>query len=296
MSAPSGWGLRPERTTQYELGFSQVVSDVASFDITAFYKDIRDQIQFLMIQPTAGSATPTYASLQNSDFSTSKGVEVKFIMRRTNRVSAQINYTFQDAKSTASDQAGSNGIWQLGLGPESLPRYVFPTNFDYQHRGAVILDYRWGKGDGGPILEQLGLNALLTFNSGHAFTRLDAQQRGPAPGDERFRIPLEPPGASTTPWFFQLDARLDKTVAIGPLDVNFFVYVINVLGTDNPEDAFFRTGDTKDDGYFATQGGQTDLQTLGTGFGDLYRALYLGRNSGNFGPPRQFRFGIRLDI
>jgi hypothetical protein len=295
VTTPSGWGILPEKTTQYELGFSQVVSDVASFDITAFYRDIQNQIQFIKVSPDITSVE-SYASLANSDFSTSKGLEFKFILRRTNRVSAQINYTFMDARSTATDQAGSNGIWQLGLPASALPRYVFPTNFDYQHSGNIILDYRFGRNDGGPVLQQLGLNAFLSFNSGHALTRLIADQRGTAPTDERFRAPIEPVGSSTTPWFFQLDARLDKTVVIGPLDVNFYIYVINLLGSDNPVDAFFRTNDTQDDGWFATASGQSDLKTLGPGFEEMYRGLYLGRNSGNFGPPRQFRFGVRLDI
>jgi hypothetical protein len=296
-SAANGWGLRPERTTQYELGFSQVISDIASFDITAFYKDIRDQIQYIMIPPEPGSANKIYSSVGNRDFTTSKGIEVKFILRRTERVSAQVNYTFMDARSTATDPGSSNGIWQLGLGPEALPRYVFPTNFDQAHRGALILDYRWGKNDGGPILSQLGANLLLTFNSGHAFTRIiNNSSRATFPTDERFNDAIEPVGSSTTPWFFQLDMRLDKTVPIGPLDVNFFIYVINLLGTDNPVDAFPRTGDTMDPGWFQTPGGLADIQTLGQGFVDLYNALNAGRNSGNFGPPRQFRFGIRLDI
>jgi hypothetical protein len=295
VTTPSGWGLRPERTTQYELGFSQVVSDAASFDVTAFYKDIQDQIQFIKVTPDI-TAVESYASLANADFSTAKGLEFKFTLRRTARVSAQINYTFMDARSTASDQAGSNGIWQLGLSANALPRYVFPTNFDYTHRGSIILDYRFARGDGGPILQQLGLNAFMQFNSGHALTRLIADQRGTAPGDERFRTPIEPVGSSTTPWFFQLDARLDKTVSIGSLDVNFYVYVTNLLGSDNPVDAFFRTNDVQDDGWFATAAGQSDLKTLGPGFEEMYRGLYLGRNSGNYGPPRQFRFGVRLDI
>jgi len=288
-----GWGLLPMKTTQYEVGFSQVVSDAASFDVTAFYKDIRDQVQFTQIAPDAGSTTPIYSALINSDFSTAKGVEFKFILRRTERISAQVNYTFMDARSTASDQAGSNGIYQLGLGPESLPKYVFNTNFDYTHRGNLLLDYRFGKNDGGPILQQLGLNLALQFNSGHAFTRLNMETNT---NDARFRIPVEPVGSSTTPWFFQLDARLDKTVAVGPLDINFFVYVINLLGTDNPYDAFLRTGDPKADGYFQTTGGTTNVQSLGQGYVDLYKAVNLGLNSGNFGPPRQFRFGLRLDI
>jgi hypothetical protein len=297
-ATPNGWGLQPERTTQYELGFSQMVSDNASFDVTAFYKDIQDQVQFVMIPPTGGEA-PIYTALANSDFSTSKGIELKFTLRRTQRLSAQVNYTFMDARSTASDPRSSNGIWQLGLGPNALPKFIQPTNFDFRHSGSVLLDYRFAKNEGGPILSQLGLNLLFQFNSGHAMTRVAANSTiGPNPGDERFRDAIEPPGSSTTPWFFQLDGRLDKTVPIGPLEVDFYVYVINILGTDNPVNAFIRTGDTQDDGWFATPGGQSNLATpsLGQRWADMYSALYLGRNSLNFGPPRQIRFGLKLDI
>ena len=295
VAAPNGWGLKPERTTQYEVGFGQQISDFASFDITAFYKDIRDQIQFEQVAVAAGGQTPVYSTLSNKDFATSQGIEFKFTMRRTNRIQAQFNYTFSDSRGTASDQSSSNGIWQLGLGAESLPRYVFPLDWDQSHRGTVILDYRFGQNDGGPILSQLGLNVLLNFNSGHPITRLDAQQAGTNPGDERFRIPLEPINASSTPWFFQLDARLDKTVAIGPLDVNFFVYVINLLGSDNPTGGFIRTADPNSDGWFTIGNGQTAATTLGPEYVSMYNTLNLNRNSGNWGPPRQIRFGLRLD-
>jgi hypothetical protein len=294
----NGWGLLPERTTQYEVGFSQALSDNASVDITAFYKDISDQIQFQMVAPDAalGSQAPIYASVGNTDFSTSKGIEIKFTLRRTNRLSAQFNYTFMDARSTATDPTSSNGIWQLGLGPDALPKFVLPTNFNFAHSGTMVLDYRYGKNDGGSVLQQAGLNVLFSFNSGHAFTLVEAAQRGPAPTDARFRDALEPPGSSTTPWFFQLDARIDKAVTIAMLDVDFYIYVINLLGTDNPTNAFFRNGDTRDDGWFATAPGQQDATTLGPRFVDMYRAIYLGGNSGNFGPPRQIRFGLKLEL
>jgi hypothetical protein len=122
-----------------------------------------------------------------------------------------------------------------------------------------------------------------------------AAQRGPAPTDPRFRTPVEPIGSSTTPWFFQLDMRLDKTVSLGPLDLNVFIYVINLLGTDNPVSAFFRTGDPKDDGWFSSAPGKLDAQTNGQQYVDFYNAVNLGENSGNFGAPRQIRFGIKLD-
>lgn len=139
------------------------------------------------------------------------------------------------------------------------------------------------------------MNFLLQFNSGHPMTRLEAQQKGPNPGDARFRIPVEPINASTTPWFFQLDAKIDKTISLGKLDLNLFVYVINLLGTDNATGAFIRTADPKDDGWFSTSPGQNDAANLGPEYVAMYRTLLLGKNSGNFGAPRQIRFGLKLD-
>jgi outer membrane receptor protein involved in Fe transport len=298
-TAVTGWGLKPERTTQYEVGFAQSISDIASFDITAFYKDVRDQIQFIIVSPTPNTATQQYHAMANRDFSTSKGIEFTFNMRRTNRIAAQVNFTFADARSTASDQVGSNGIWQLGLGPASLPRYVFPVNFNQANRGSAMIDYRFGKDETNPILSQLGANLLLLFNSGHAYTRLDVQQIGPGPGieaggDARFRIPIEPVGASTSPWFFQLDMRVDKSFQLDRLDLNVYAYVNNLLGTNNPINSFVRTGDPMNDGYLQTQGGISDLQTLGPEFGKLYTAINNGINQGNYGPPRQIRFGLKV--
>jgi outer membrane receptor protein involved in Fe transport len=289
-----GWGLKPTRTTQYEAGFSQQVSDFASFDVSAFYKDIQDQITWVNVSPAAGTAGQNYGALVNADFATSKGIELKFTLRRTNRVQAQFNYTFADTRTTGSNTASTAGLWSAGSVVDP-PKYTFPADFNQANRGSVLLDYRFAKGDGGPVLQQLGLNVLLTFNSGHAYTRLIQQQRQPNPGDPRFRLPVEPVGASTTPWFFQLDARLDKSFAVGPFELNLYAYVVNLLGTDNAIDVYPRSGDPSSDGWFGTAGGAADAANYGQQYVDFYNAVNLGKNSGNWGPPRQIRFGVKLD-
>ena len=292
-----GWGLKPTRTTQYETGFSQQVSDFASFDVTAFYKDIQDQVTWVNVAPAPGSQGQNYGALVNADFATSKGVELKFTLRRVNRIAAQVNYSFQDVRATGSNTASTAGLWAAGS-IVSTPHYTFPADFNQSNRGSVLFDYRFAKGDGGPILQQLGMNLLLSFNSGHNFTRLQEQQRisgGGQPTDPRFRIPVEPIGSSTTPWFFQLDGRIDKSVSVGPMDLDIYVYVINLLGTDNPVNAFARTGDPRDDGWFSTGDGHNDAVQNGPQYVAFYNAVALGRNSGNFGPPRQIRFGVKLD-
>jgi len=289
-----GWGLKPTRTTQYEVGFTQQVSDFASFDISAFYKDIMDQVTVTQIYPSTQNGKP-YFELVNGDFATSKGLEFKVTLRRTHRLSAQFNYTFSDTRATGSNTASAAGAWSAGS-QVALPAYLFPADFNFANVGNAMLDYRFAKGDGGSVLEQMGLNLLFTFNSGHSFTLLNAAEAGPAPTDPRFRTPLEPIGSSTTPWFFQLDARLDKTFPIeGLVDLNVYLYVINVLGTNNATGAFFRTGDPNDDGWLSTAGGQSAAAQYGQQYVDFYRAVALGDNSGNFGPPRQIRFGLKLE-
>jgi hypothetical protein len=290
----AGWGLKPTRTTQYEAGFSQQLSDFASFDITAFYKDIQDQVTWTNVTPSAGSQDQNYGALINADFSTSKGIEMKLTLRRTNRLQASMNYTFSDVRSTGSNTSATAGLWSAGS-IVAIPHYVFPADFNQAHRGSVLLDYRFAKNDGGPVLEQLGINLLASFNSGHSFTQLIATQPGAAPTDPRFRYPVGAIGSATTPWFFQLDARLDKTFSIGAFDLNAYIYVINLLGTNNAVGAYFRTGDPGNDGYFGTLDGATASIQNGPQYVSFWNAVNNGDNSGNWGPPRQFRFGLKLE-
>ncbi len=290
--SPQGYGLLPERTTQYEMGFSDQVADNASFDITAFYKDIRDQIQYRVITPAAGAANRNYVALENGDFATTKGVEFKVTMRRVQRVQAQINYTFSDARSTGSTSNSEAGgaTDQHGF----VPTMITPMNTNQTHRGSVSLDYRFAKNDGGSILERSGLNILAQFASGYPFTllRIDAKANE---GDSRFQIPLEPLGSSTTPWTFEVDARLDKTVTFGPMDATFYIYVQNLLNSHNAVGVYPRTGDPANDGWLGTAAGQQQVATYGPQYADVYNAVFLGDNSGNYAAPRQIRFGVKVE-
>ena len=58
---------------------------------------------------------------------------------------------------------------------------AFPLDYDQRHRGALNMDYRFADGDGGPVLENLGLNVLFTFNSGHRYTAYEFE-----PGTDRY--------------------------------------------------------------------------------------------------------------
>ncbi|MGD8305491.1 MAG: hypothetical protein PVF17_02455, partial [Ignavibacteria bacterium] len=308
---PVGFNVRPTRTTQYEIGFTQQIGEFASFDITGFYKDIKDQVVYRQIYVVDGSQFGDYTALQNGDIATTKGIELSFNMRRVERFLAYGSITFQDAKGTGSDSYSNRGIVGAPLDGVTIfnPQYITPLTFNQSLRGNFNLDYRFGKDDGGPILSQLGASLLMTFSSGHPYTR----GRGGAnlEGDARDRQPLEPLNNSTTPAIFQLDLRVDKTFNIADmLDLNIYLYVINLLDTRNIYNVFLRTGSPDDDGFLSDPDlGAIEAANQGPDYVALYRAVNLDyleqwqdANGGSaltfpnmFGPPRQVRLGIRLE-
>ncbi|HCV44077.1 MAG TPA: hypothetical protein DGH68_11380, partial [Bacteroidetes bacterium] len=305
---PVGFDLDPERTTSYEVGFSQQISDYASFDMTAYYRDISGQIQVIKqtVDPTA--QVSAYNTLVNGDFATTKGFELTIRLRRISRIQAQFNYTFADAKGTGSTNNSYVGAAEQGT---QFPTVISPLDFSQAHRGAMNIDYRFGEDDGGPVLQRLGFNLLFTFNSGHPFTLATGSggQQGPETGalienDQRSSFPVENVNASTTPWNFNIDLRVDKTVQMGPLSTNFYIYIMNLLDTKNVQNVYRRTGNATDDGYLSDPGlSGTAVQELGPQYVPMYQAINLVdgqhyRNiTGNdlWGSPRQIRFGMKIE-
>jgi hypothetical protein len=118
--------------------------------------------------------------------------------------------------------------------------------------------------------------------------------------------------ASITPSTFQTDLRIDKTFNVmDQFNLNIYFYVINLFDITNIQNVFARTGTADSDGYLndPDQGG-TQVATYGPEFEALYKALNLdyhqqwyAATTGAayttipviYGPPRQIRFGIRLE-
>jgi len=320
IGTPVGFDVRPTRTTQYEIGFTQQIGDFASFDITGYYKDIQDQVVYRQQKtgtPGNPSPYPAYALLTNGDFATTKGIELSFNMRRIERFLVNGSLSFQDARGTGSYPNAQAGIVGAPLDGVTVfePEYVTPLDYNKPMNGNINLDYRFGKGDGGPIFQELGASLLFLFGSGHPYTTGEGKgnAQGSLEGDSRFRSPTEALNSSLTPSTFQIDLRVDKTVNLfDVLNMNIYVYVINILDTKNVQNVFLRTGSPTDDGYLSEYdlGGQL-AEKNGPDYVALYNAINIdyfqayqaagGQNQGAagssfmWGPPRQVRLGIRLE-
>jgi outer membrane receptor protein involved in Fe transport len=292
--------LKPERTTDYEVGFRQQVGDEASFDMSFFYKDTKDLHVLRVIFPYNGAA---YYLNENGDFGTTKGVTLNFQMRRTRRVALNASYTLSNSTATGSSSGTDFDIaWQDNSygGRPYFPVIPAPTAFDRTHTGNINLDYRFDKDDGPTlfntkILERAGLDVLFTFSSGIRYTLSQVD------GAFTFSSTNAPQAYesfnnSMGPWIYQVDLKLDKTVAVfGNLDLNIYLWVSNLFDRKNAENGIYQgTGQTLNDGFLATAEGKTWAANNGPNAVKMYQ--YLEENLGFYGPPRQVRLGLRLDI
>ncbi len=309
---PTAFDVKPIRTTQYEIGLGHQFAKTASFDLSGFYRDVKGQLQVRRQEVTQNAVdAAAYNYLANGDFATTKGLELVFRLRRIRRLQAQFNYTLSDARGTGSTiNSGIAGIENSA----NLPTVVSPLDFNQTHRGSANLDYRFGAGDGGSVLERMGFNLLLRFTSGHNFTLATGSvgQRGPELGailssdDPRARVPLEPINSSTTPWTFSADLRVDKAFPLRGHQAWAFVYVQNLFNRRNVINVYPRTGNAQDDGFLSDPelSGKISEASGGEQYQQLYEQInlinrqhYWFTEGGDlYGEPRQLRFGLKFEL
>ncbi len=304
IGAPVGLNVRPVRTTQYEVGFTQQIGTFASFDLTAYYKDIANQV---VIQNqntgTLGSPSPygAYLVLTNGDYATTKGFELSFNMRRFERLMVQAAVSFQDAKGTGNDPYSDAGAFGAPIDPSHVytPHFINALSYNHDISGNINLDYRFGNDDGPDVLHNFGASLLLTFASGHPYTL--GTGNASIESDPRFRSPIEQINSSITPSTFEADLRLDKTVSLmDKLTANIFIQVINLLNTKNVVNVFTRTGSATDDGFLSDPSlGLPLVELYGQNYAKMYKAININYGYGYpadlYGPPRQIRLGVRLE-
>ncbi|HEY4612475.1 MAG TPA: TonB-dependent receptor, partial [Bacteroidota bacterium] len=309
---------KPERNTQYEMGIRQTLSDNFALTFSGFYKDMKDQLQLRRIFNSAG--LPIAVGYTNEDFGTVKGIETTLELRRVNRFAAKVNYTMSDARGTGSTARSSNNA-VTDEASARFPQFINPLDYNQTHKGTVMLDYRFAKGDGGDILEGMGLNFLLTFNSGHNYTKIkEPQNLGQASPwnigvraliDSRSRNPVEPINASTTPWVFNVDMNYSKVFFMESFNVELYARVQNLFNTKQILNLFPTTGTPFDDGWLKSPFAEPYKAI--PNYTDFYRNVVLqnrysymnigavagiGQQAGGdlFAAPRQIILGLKLEM
>ncbi len=310
--------LKPERTIDYEIGFSQVLNESksAGLELRAFYKENRDQIN--SVSYTAAYPR-TYTSFANVDFGTVKGLTSTFNLRRTGNIALTASYTLQFASGTGSGSSSSFGLVNLGV---PTLRNPMPLSFDQRHNLVANVDYRFskenydgpefGNGWGKKIFGDLGFNITSYLSSGTPYSRQKNITTGDSEHDVSIGVSQRSSldgslNGSRKPWNYRFDVRVDKNIAlkVGKQDadgiskevnINVYLQILNVLNNVNITDVYRATGLASNDGYLNSSVAQAAIAST---FDPVsYRDLYTVKvnNPDNYGLPRLFRIGLAFDF
>lgn len=273
--------LRPERTTQYEVGFAQQLGDFAALDLTGFYKEVRDYTMLRNRQgATLDGAGFSWAQFVNGDYGVVKGLSASMRVRRIRGLMANASYTLQWANGTGSDPSSNFNIaW---IGNENYPSSIIPLDYDQRHTGSVMVDYRAESMLG---LFDFGVNALYQFGSGSAYTPSINQS---AVFGRGWYAPVAAINSGYKPWTSTLDLRVDFQNLFGtPLTA--YALVLNAFNTVNVRSVYPGSGEAGTDGWLETPEGKVWLSGNPEGQ-DFYNDRL--RNPGRWESPRMVRAGI----
>ncbi len=282
--------LDKEITTQYEVGFRQLLGSSAALNITLFYKNIEGLVntQNSKFQRTINGEILNAIRRTNADFGTTKGLAFSLDVARLDYIGMSAQYTYSVAEGTGSSTSSSQTA--VFRNNDNLPpKVIAPLDFDQTHTATINLDIYVPKGKAG-YLEMLNANFLFSFNSGTPYTPLDKYN---IIGDNGI-------GSSTTgyinsrygPSNFRVDMKLEKRFEVGGLSFAPYLWVENLFDVDNVVAVWQSTGDAFTTGYLNTDEGKAVSQNNGPGFAYDYKSLE--KTPGNFGIPRTIKLGFKF--
>ncbi len=149
--------IEPERTTQYEIGFSQQIGNDIGIEVTGYYKDIRNLNTTKIVNSFVGG--DKYGLYINKDYANSKGITLALSKRPTGNVSGNIDYTFSISEGNASDPAAAFVDEQSNVESEKM---LVPLDWDQRHTLNTTLTYH-------PV-KNSGISLIYSYGSGLPYT------------------------------------------------------------------------------------------------------------------------------
>lgn len=248
-------------TVAFEAGYRQVFGGNTVVDVSGYSKTNRNALTYRKLpfkDPNTG-ADMFINSLQNADYSLTKGVDVVFDRRISELVDLAINYSYVDARGTGSDPNTYTGLILRGntnLGvltgqPIEPPEVLQTLDQSRAHSVSGVLSVNLGDDFmetnrvANAVLGQLSLFGTLRVGSGLPYTRLvnDANgQTGPPTRAGLSGTPAEAINASRTPMEKRFDLRVVKGFNVLGKNARLFADFRNPLGFTNSDVVWMETG------------------------------------------------------
>lgn len=287
--------VNSEETTQYEVGFRQVLGDVAALNITAFYKNTRGLINQTLVffQRVNNGEVLEYYAPTNTDFGTIKGLAFSLDVARISYFTMALNYTYSIAEGTGSSTSSNFIAAFRNTGPDRIPKVIAPLDFDQRHTGTINVDISVPKDDLG-LLELTNANILVSFSSGRPYTPL--QEQNLLEGSSNWGETKGYVNSAYGPGNFRVDLKLEKGIPINNLLITPYLIIENLFDADNPVNVYRSTGSPYTTAWLSTREGRKfrDEHKYPKLFEQDYRSLEM--TPFNFGIPRQIKLGLKVNF
>ena len=310
ISSVSNPNLKPERITNYELGFQQALNSSSAVSASAYYKETRDLIQ--LVQYAGADPNNNYYSYDNKDFRTIKGITLAYDLRQTKNIRINANYTLQYAEGTGLSGTTMTELIKEGyttlkmLNPISDDRrHEFKANVDFRYFGGakyngptitrVVTDKETGEKRKKEVklLEDFGINFMAVAQSGRPYTKAFSNTQSTIVGSYR---------GARLPWGFYFNIVADKTwfVQVGKrmTSINFAVTINNLFDIRNITSVFAVTGNPEDNGYLTDPETQSVINAYldPQAYRDIYTIAYLNNGVWNYSSPRTIRLSLSYNF
>ncbi|PKL89819.1 MAG: TonB-dependent receptor [Ignavibacteriae bacterium HGW-Ignavibacteriae-2] len=264
--------LNPEKTISYELGLQQQLLDNLAFNITGYFKDVRD---LLAPQTIRISGESTYFTYVNKDYANIKGIVFSLTKRRTpsDRLGFTLDYTFQTAEG--NDFSADAFFLDLSSGRQTEKIPVF-LDWDKSHQLNATLSYGVSDDWNVTFVSQVGTGLPYTpevFEK-QVFLRPNSERR-----------PLQA----------KVDLLAEKTFNAFGFDLSFFVKVFNLFDTLNENVVFASTGRSNYT-LSATRAPALETDRLAKIYPEVKTANEVYNNPAYYLSPREVRFGVSVDF
>ncbi|WP_337872622.1 TonB-dependent receptor [Ignavibacterium sp.] len=257
--------LKPQQTISGEVGLQQALTDDITFDLTGYFRDIRNLAGTRADEIRIFGGTSTYSQFVNSDFGFVKGIVFTLTKRLSNNWSATVDYTFQSAKGNASDPAATRNAIAGGAQPEIQ---LVRLDWDQTHTVNATFSYT-SEAD-------WGFSLIASYGSGFPYTPTQS-----------FNLSALLTNSELKPSSFNVDLRAYKDIQLGFMKISFFTRVYNLFDIQNQVNVYNDSGtaDFTIDEYLRRREGNPELVNT---LDEFYR------NPTFYSEPRRIEVGATL--
>ncbi|MGB8319336.1 MAG: TonB-dependent receptor, partial [Ignavibacteriaceae bacterium] len=264
--------LNPEKTVTYEIGLQQQLSETIAFNVTGFYKDVRD---LLALQRIRISTSVTYDKYVNKDYGNIKGITFSLTKRKLpdDFFGASLDYTFQVAEG---NEVGAESFFlDLSSGRQS-EKIAVPLNWDQTHTLNGVITF------GNP--KDWYVTVVGTINTGLPYT----------PQLIESQILLDP-NSGRKPMQTNVDLLIEKSFEIQSTVVTLFAKVFNLFDELNERSVYDNTGRATYN-LEESKGGPQETNRLAETIPGVHSASEYFVRPQYYSAPREVRLGISLEF